>query len=149
YRTGVASGAGTIDIRTGLAIANPNATSAALTFILRDTNGLTLATGHGTLPARAHRSRFIDELNIIAPDFNVPPDFSTNTRFGSLEINSTQSISVVALRLTINQRGDTILTSTPVADLSHAQTTSPLFFPQIADGGAFTTSVVLLNTSTA
>jgi hypothetical protein len=148
YRTGVASGSGTLDVRTGLAIANPNPTSADLTFTLRDTSGQTLATGHGTLPPRAHRARFIDELNIIAPDFNLPAGFSTNTLYGSLEINSTQSISVLALRLTTNQRGDTILTSTPVADLSRPQTALPVYFPQLADGGGFRTSVVLLNTST-
>jgi hypothetical protein len=148
YRTGVHSGSGTLDVRTGLAIANPNAASAALTFTLRDVSGQTMATGHGTLPPRAHRARFIDELSIIAPDFILPANFSTKTLFGSLEITSTQSISVVALRLTINQRGDTILTSTPVADLSRAQTSAPVYFSQLANGGGFTTSVVLLNTST-
>jgi hypothetical protein len=148
YRTGVASGVGTLTIRTGVAIANPNATSADFAFTLRDTSGQTLATGHGTLPAGAHRARFIDELNLLASDFSLPTNFSTAIRYGSLEITSSQAISVVALRLTTNQRGETILTSTPIADLTHPQTSAPLFFSQMANGGGFTTSVVLINTST-
>jgi Zn-dependent metalloprotease len=149
YRTGVATGTGTINIRTGLAIVNPGNSPANLTLTLRDINGQTITTGHGQLPAGAHRSRFIDELNLIAPDFNLPATFSTSTLYGSLEIASTQPVSVLALRLTTNQRGDTLLTSTPVADLTRPQTTSPVYFSQLANGGGFTTSLVLLNTSSS
>jgi hypothetical protein len=87
-------------------------------------------------------------LNILASDFNLPANFSTAILYGSLEITSTQALSVVALRLTTNQRGETILTSTPIADLTRPKSSSPLFFSQMANGGGFTTSVVLLNTST-
>jgi hypothetical protein len=101
------------------------------------------------LPARAHRARFIDELNLIAPDFSLPANFPTDILYGSLEITSTQAVSVLALRLTTNQRGETIPTSTPVADLMRPQSFAPVYFPQLANGGGFTTSVVLLNTSTS
>ena len=147
YRTGVPSGSGTLDIRTGLAIVNPNSSPANLTFTLRDASGQTITTGHATLPGGAHRAKYIDELNTIALDFNLPANFSTKILYGSLEIASNQPVSVLALRLTTNQRGDTLLTSTPVADLSRAQTTSPVYFPEMADGGGFTTSLVMLNTS--
>jgi hypothetical protein len=53
------------------------------------------------------------------------------------------------LRLTTNQRGDTLLTSTPVADLTKVQTISTVYFPQLANGGGFTTSLVLMNTSSS
>jgi hypothetical protein len=88
-------------------------------------------------------------LNTIAPDFNLPASFPTSMLYGSLEVRSTVPVSVLALRLTTNQRGDTLLTSTPVANLSNALTTSPVYFPQLANGGGFTTSLVLLNTSAA
>src|SRR5206468_12463010 len=58
YRTGVAAGAGTVDIFTGLAIANRGSAAASITYTLRDRNGQTLATGHGTLPMNAHRAKF-------------------------------------------------------------------------------------------
>ena len=106
YRTGVPSGSGTLDIRTGLAIVNPNSSPASLTFTLRDTSGQTITTGHATLPGGAHRAKYIDELNTIALDFNLPANFSTKILYGSLEIASNQPVSVLALRLTTNQRGD-------------------------------------------
>jgi len=147
FRTGVAAGTGTIDVRTGLAIVNPGTTAANLSFTLRDSSGQTIASGQGTLPAGAHRAKFIDELNTIAPNFSLPANFSTSTLYASLEISSSQPVSVLALRLTINQRGDTLLTSTPIADLSRPQSASNIYFPQLADGGGFITSLVLLNTS--
>jgi hypothetical protein len=58
-------------------------------------------------------------------------------------------VSVLGLRLTNNQRGDTLLTSTSVADLSKPQNNSIFYFPQLADGGGYTTSVILSNTSGA
>ncbi len=147
YRSAVASGNGTIDINTGLAMANPGTSSAALTFTLRGANGQTITTGHGNLSAGTHRAKFIHELKDIAPDFALPANFSTATLFGALEITSSQPVSVLALRLTVNQRGDTLLTSTSVADLSRSAGTSPIYFPQIADGGGYTTSLVLSNTT--
>src|SRR5439155_18579283 len=69
------------------------------------------------------------------------------TRFGSLEVTSSKPVSVVALRLTTNQRGETLLTTTPIADLSTSLTNAPVYFPQLTDGGGFTTTLILLNTS--
>jgi Fungalysin metallopeptidase (M36)/Bacterial pre-peptidase C-terminal domain/Fungalysin/Thermolysin Propeptide Motif len=149
YRTGVSSGNGRIDINTGLAIANLGTNTASITYTLRDRSGLTLTTGHGTLLANEHRSRFIHELQSIAPDFNLPPNFSTAILYGSLEISSSQPVSVLGLRLTANQRGETLLTSTSVADLSRTPTSAAIYFPQIADGGGYTTTVILSNTSSA
>ncbi len=64
-------------------------------------------------------------------------------------MTSDQLLSVVALRLTINQRGEALLTTTPVVDLTRPSTTNPLYFPQLADGGGYTTSLVLMNTSSS
>jgi Zn-dependent metalloprotease len=149
YRTGVVTGGGTISISTGLAIANPAATIATLTYTLRDATGQTLAIGHGTLAANGHKSKFIQELHDIAPDFNLPSNFSTSILFGSLEIASSQPISILALRLTTNERGDTLFSSTSVADLSRPLGNTPLYFPQLVDGGGFVTSIVLANTSSS
>jgi hypothetical protein len=53
----------------------------------------------------------------------------------------------VALRLTINQRNETLLTSTPSADMTRAPARTPVYFPQFVDGGGYATTIVLLNTS--
>src|SRR5262249_50608032 len=149
YRTGITAGIGTIDTYTGLAIASRSASTASLTYTLRDRDGQIIATGHGSLPPNAHRAKFVHELQDLAPDFNLPANFSTSIQYGSLDISSNQPVSVLGLRLTINQRGEALLTSTSVADLSRPLTSSALYFPQLADGGGYTTTVILLNTSGA
>jgi hypothetical protein len=148
YRTGVSAGIGTLDIYTGFAIAHRGSSSADITYTLRNQNAQTLAIGHGSLAAGAHFAKFIHQLRDVAPDFDLPLNFSTATLFGSLEITSTQPVSIVALRLTTNQRGETLLTSTPIADLSVPPTNSPAYFPHLADGGGYRTGLILLNTST-
>src|SRR5437867_9736030 len=147
YRTGVPAGVGTLDIYTGLAIAHRGTSPATITYTLRDRDAQIVATGHGSLGVGAHFAKFIHELRDVAPDFNLPASFPAATRFGSLEITSSQPVSVVALRLTTNQRGETLLTSTPIADLSASLTSSPVYFPQLADGGGYATTLILLNTS--
>jgi sugar lactone lactonase YvrE len=154
YRSAVAAipgrtSAGTVNIDTGIAVVNYGSATANLTYTLRNTSGATLATGHGTLAAGAHFATFIDLLNAEAPDFVLPLNFQSTTQFASLEIFSDQLISVLALRMTTNQRGEALFTTTPTADLTKAATNSVIFFPQFADGGGYTTSLVLLNTSNA
>ena len=49
----------------------------------------------------------------------------------------------------MNQRSETILTTTPIADLARAPSSDPLHFPQLVDGGGYATSIILLNTTDA
>ncbi len=149
FRTGVASGSGTISINTGFAVVNRGTSTANINYTLRDYRGATLASGSGTLASGAHRALFIDQMNQIAPNFRLPAGFSTSTRFATLDSVSDQPLSILALRLTTNQRGDSLLTSTPIADLTKTPPSGPLFFPQMVDGGGYRTSLILLNTSLA
>jgi hypothetical protein len=57
----------------------------------------------GALAAGAHVAKFIHELADIAPGFMLPASFPTAIRYGSLEITSSQLVSILALRLTGNQ----------------------------------------------
>ncbi|MBZ5535027.1 MAG: hypothetical protein LAO31_03650 [Acidobacteriia bacterium] len=140
---------GTISINTGFAMVNQGSATATITFQLRDSAANNMAVGHAALPPNSHVARFIDELHQMAPDFNLPPNFTTSTGFGSLEITSDQPLSIVALRLVANQRGETLLTTTPVADLQRVPLSGTLYFPQLADGGGYQTSLILLNSSSA
>jgi len=154
YRSGVPgvagrSDAGTVDIDTGIAIVNYGSATANITYTLRNVMDATISGGHGVLAAGAHFARFIEHLNEVAPDFNLPPDFPTTTGFGTLEISSNQPLSIVALREIINQRHEALFTTTPIADLSQPPATDPIYFPQFVDGGGYTTALVLLNTSNA
>jgi Leucine-rich repeat (LRR) protein len=152
FRSGVAaipgrSSAGKIDINTGMAVANTANATANLAFTLRDPYGVIRASGNGTIAAGGHFAKFIDSLKDVAPNFNLPSDFQNNIQFGSLEITSDRPVSVLALRGTMNQRNEFLITTTPVADLTQASANNPIAFPQFVDGGGYTTSLILMNTS--
>jgi hypothetical protein len=152
YRSGVLAlpgriGSGAIQINTGIALVNPGTVKANIAYTLRDLSGRILSTGSSTLTAGNHIATFINQLADLAPNFALPPSFQSTVQFASLEISSDQPISVLALRGTINQRNEFLLTTTPVVDLKRAVSYAPLFFPHFADGGGYTTSIVLLNTT--
>jgi hypothetical protein len=138
---------GNVDINTGIAIVNYGASTASVTYTLRDLHGELVATGHGNVSAGNHDARFINQLKDAAPDFALPLDFQTATQFGSLDIQSDQPLSVLALRGTKNQRNDFLITTTPLADLGQTNGNDPSYFPQFADGGGYTTALALMNTS--
>jgi YD repeat-containing protein len=143
HQPNVSSRGGTLSTYTGFAAVNQGNSQASLNLRLRDPQGATLATGTVRLGANAHLAKFIDQL---APDFVLPESFAT-IGFGSLEITSDQSISVLALRLTTNQRGDLLLTSTPIADLGRPAPVGPQSFPQVADGGGYQMALLFMNTT--
>ena len=137
--------AGSMSVNTGFAAVNPGNAPARLSMRLRDSSGNTLAQGGISLPPRGHMAKFVDQLG---PEFVLPPGFRANIGFGSLEVTSDEAVSILALRLTTNQRGNTLLTSTPIADLTRPMPTSMISFPQFVDGGGYQTALILLNTST-
>jgi hypothetical protein len=152
YRVGVPaipgrSAAGNIDVNTGIAAVNCGSNTAHVTYVLYNRNNVAIAAGIGTISAGAHIAKFIDQLFETAPDFNLPSDFQSSTQFASLDISSDQPLSVLALRMTTNQNGDGLFTTTPVADLNQSLTYDPIYFPHFVDGGGYTTSLILLNTS--
>jgi hypothetical protein len=142
------SDSGTVNINTGIAVVNSGSENAKVTYTLRDSNGISLAVGTGRIEAGRHVACFIDQLkNELAPDFSMPPDFQTSTQLGSLDIVADKPLSVLGLRGTMNQRNEFLITSTPVADLTSVFEGGSAYFPQFVDGGGYTTSLILLNTS--
>jgi hypothetical protein len=142
------SAAGKIDVNTGIAVVNYSSSTANVRYTLRSISGGLITTGQGTIEAGKYFACFIDRLkDEAASDFVLPPDFQTAIQFGSLEITSTQPLSVMALRATMNQRSEFLITTTPVADLNKSPGADPVYFPQFVDGGGYTTSLILMNTS--
>jgi len=139
--------AGSVDINTGFAIVNPGKETAHVIWTLRDRLGQILAIGHGKHDPGSQCALFIDQMQQVAPDLILPAAMFQNLRFGSLQMDSDQALSITALRMTTNQRGDILYTSLPIADLMQSASAAHLYFPQIADGGGYTTSIILLNTS--
>src|SRR5215831_18207407 len=131
-------------VNTGVAIVNPNSADAIVSFYF--TPGSQFCDcpnpplGTFTLPAHSQIARFVNE----AP-FNV----SFGPSIGSMTFSSSVPIGVTALRGYTNLRGEFLMTTLPVADLTEPASNDVVFFPQYADGGGWTTLVTLVNPTDA
>ena len=124
---------------TGLAIANLDPTSAAITVKAFQTDGVTAAgRSQGALPlaGNGHDARFADEF--IA---GLPAGFK-----GVLDISSPTPFAAITLRSLMNERNEFLMTTFPVVE-AEAAAPSPVVFPQIADGGGYTTQFILISPS--
>ena len=140
-----------VEIYTGFAVVNRGEGPAEVSFILHDPGGQVISRGSRSLDKDAHLAAYFHQLPDIVPGFSIDPSFPGSLHFGTLELSSDQPLSVLALRLTTNQRGEMLMTSTPIADLARPSGVSPfgglpLYLPQLADGAGYSTAIVLLNT---
>ncbi len=122
-------------LNTGIAIANPNSQTATVQFTLTNTAGVDFPGETVTIPANGQMARFVNE----AP-------FNSGTNFqGTLTFTSDIPVSMVTLRGFTNERGEFLLTTLPVIDLSGPVPSGTQFLPHYADGAGWTTEVVLIN----
>jgi len=120
---------------TGLAIANPGSQTATISFYFTKTDGTDAGAGSTTLAPGAQMAKFLDQ----AP-FNSGSVFQ-----GTFTFTSNVPIGVVALRGLTNERSEFLMTTLSVVNLSGPPPTSAVVLPHFADGGGFTTSVILIN----
>ncbi len=122
-------------VNTGIAIANPNPQDAVITFNFTDSTGRDFGQGSTTLRGGRQMAAFLNQ-----PPFNGPSDFQ-----GTFTFRSTTGVTfgTIALRGLVNERGEFLITTLPVAPLTSGQKTAIL--PQFADGGGWTTQVILTN----
>jgi hypothetical protein len=126
---------------TGLAIANINDTSVAITINAYQTDGVTPAgtsTGPLTLASHGHDSKFAEQFIPGLPD-----EFT-----GILDIRSTIPFAALTMRSLYNENDDYLMTAFPIADMNQAAP-SPVVFPQIADSGGYVTQFLLLSAGDA
>jgi hypothetical protein len=126
-------------VRTGLSIANPNAQAATLSFNFTDETGTDFGAGSFLIPANAHISAFLDETLFASA---APHGALSSAR--SFTFTSTAPVAAIALRGLVNERGDFLMTTLPVADLSQISFETTII-PHFAQGGGWTTQVPLLN----
>lgn len=137
---------------TGFALAGPGNGSFEVQLNLLDRNGMPVerplrgsnppAESSETsinLSADGHTSRFANDI------FDLEDGFT-----GMLEISSDQPFVPITLKFTINQRGDFVLTTLPVADLNRLPQATRVVFPQIGLGpipnqGEFSTRLIFIN----
>ncbi|PYS52166.1 MAG: hypothetical protein DMG13_17085 [Acidobacteria bacterium] len=124
-------------VNTGLAIANPNAQAAVINFHFTNSAGVDFAAGSTTIPANQQIARFLDQ-----DPFNGGPGVQ-----GTLSFSSNVPVSAIALRGFTNERSEFLITTLPLTDLAAAASSSTVTLPHFADGGGWTTQIVLVNTT--
>ena len=125
-------------INTGIAIANPTNQTATITFFFSDSSG-DFGPNATTIPPNGHIATFLNE----AP-FN-----GRSSLTGTFTFSSNIPVSVLAMRGRVNERGEFLLTTLPVTDLSAPPSAAPIIFPHFAAGGGSTTQIVLVNPTDA
>lgn len=124
-------------VNTGLAVANPNGQPANMSFFFTDGGGTNFGAGNTVVPANGQIAAFL----------NQAPFNGGNSIRGTFTFNSNVPVGVIALRGLSNERSEFLITTLPVADLSLAASTAAAIFPHFADGGGWTTQIVMVNTS--
>jgi hypothetical protein len=126
-------------IQTGIAIANPGASTTSVVFELNTLSGTSTGlTGSLSIPAGGQTAVFLSQI----PGF----ERLTTPFRGVLRVSTSSSggISVIGIRGRYNERGDFLITTTQPTDESRTSV-GPQFFPHFADGGGYTTQFILFN----
>jgi hypothetical protein len=126
-------------VRTGIAIANPSNDEAVISFYFTDKNGVNLNGGTTSLPGHEQYAAFLDQ----AP-------YHGTEMARSFTFTSSVPVGAIALRLYFNERGESLMTTLPVASVSpNTIDTLPsagnITLPHFAAGAGWTTQVLLVN----
>jgi uncharacterized repeat protein (TIGR01451 family) len=124
-------------LNTGIAIANPNSSPVTISFFFTDTSGNRAGSGTIQIPANQQIAQFLN-----SPPFNV---FPGSTFQGTFSFTSDAPVGVIALRGLTNERGDFLMSTLPVIDPTAATSTGTIVLPHFADGGGWTTQILLVN----
>jgi hypothetical protein len=125
---------------TGVAVANASSSVGSITYDLFTPDGNPTAFSvTQNIAAFGHKAQYLSDL---FPALTLPFQ-------GVLRVRTTTSaISVVALRVRYNERpGEFLLTTTPPTNESASTTTAEADFPDILNGGGFTTQFILFSGS--
>src|SRR5439155_1579649 len=123
-------------VNTGLAIANPNSQPANVTFHFATSDGVG-ADQTISIPSNSEIAKYLNE-----PAFGLA---AGTTLQGTFTFSSDVPVAVVALRLLRNERGEELLTTLPVTDLSAPTASGTAYLGHFADGSGATSQVILVN----
>jgi len=122
-------------IKTQLSIANPSSADANVDFFFTDESGNSSSFGSLTVPAGGQFSGNVGEGSISIP-----------TATGTLSFTASVPVFATALRIFTNENTLSIISPTPVANVSNV-TTQGITVPQFTDGGGWSSQLVLVNTT--
>jgi hypothetical protein len=129
-------------LNTGVALANPNNLSAAVSLSFTDASGTDFGQSSLTIPANSQVAAFLSEL----PFFDTRSGTRPITDARSFTFTSNVPLAAAAVRVRTNERGDILMTGLPVADLAGSSTLT-VTVPHMADGGGWGTEILLVNNS--
>jgi hypothetical protein len=127
----------TTSLNTGIAIANLNNAPANISFYFTDQNGNPAGSGTTQIPPNQQLARFLSES-----PFKV---YAGDSFGGSFSFTSDVPVAVIALRGLTNERGEFLMSTVPVVNTAIDPGTSPVIVPHFADGGGWTTQILLVN----
>jgi len=121
-------------VNTGVAVANPNEQPVTFTFSLTDETGQNTASRNLTIPPNGQVAGFLSET-LFGSIFSFR---------GTLTFNASAPVGVTALRGFTNERAEFLITTLPVFELA-STVSETVVVPHFADGGGWTTAIVLVN----
>jgi uncharacterized repeat protein (TIGR01451 family) len=121
-------------VNTGIAIANPNAQPVTVNFYFTDLTGKNFGSGSTQIPANGQIAKFLTES-----PFNSGPSIE-----GTFTFSSSLPVGVIALRGFVNERSEFLMTTLPIVSLN-TTSNQPSVFAHFADGGGWSTQLVLVN----
>jgi hypothetical protein len=131
-------------VNTGLAIANPNTDAVMLNFYVTDALGVDLYSGQAQIPGSGQIIAYLDQ-----PPFSPAQGSGVNLQKArTFTFTAASPIGMAAVRGLTNERGEFLMTALPVASLDSANP-MPVMLPVFADGGGWTSQVVLVNPTDA
>jgi hypothetical protein len=124
-------------VQTTLAVVNLDTVSTTVTLALTTLDGTPIASATQTVPGNAQVARYLHEL---FPSLTFP--FK-----GVLKLTggNAAGLSMVGLRLRTNERSEILVTTTPPTNESTPPSINEVLFPQIVNGGGFTTQFILFS----
>jgi hypothetical protein len=125
-------------VNTGLILANANPQAASISWYATNLAGTDAFSGGFSINSNTQMAVFLNQAPFNLSNFN-----------GTLTFTSNVGLATVGLRLLTNERGESIITSMPVFDMSAPLSNGTAIVPIVVDGDGFTSAVVLENPTDA
>lgn len=116
-------------------INNPNDETASVSFFFTDSEGNDFGGGDFPIGANEQMIGLLDQ----AP-FNGPSSLN-----GTLTLDASLTVSVIAVRVLVNEREEFLLTPLPIVDLDSPGSEDGILFPLFTANGGWSSQVVLVN----
>jgi hypothetical protein len=125
------------DVNTGIVIANPTDRWVRISFHYTTLLGATFRQASLDIPPKAQVARFLNQTPFYGGGPNIEATFT---------FTASSPVSVIAVRGFVNERSDYLMGASPVIDLD-VNADSAVLLPVIAQGGGWSTELVLINQS--